>query len=129
MTSNGGLPEQHYDRTTGWKYRYHLHRDLESESATGLGDALGLSGRHQSFSSVDGGSTWSNVSGTLPNIPVNCIVYQNGSNDALYIGTDFGVYYRDATLTDWVPHGNDLPNVIVSDMEIYYAGQSCAQPP
>lgn len=75
------------------------------------------------FSSVDGGSTWSNVSGTLPNIPVNCIVYQNGSNDALYIGTDFGVYYRDATLTDWVPYGNDLPNVIVSDMEIYYAGQ------
>lgn len=75
------------------------------------------------YASYDGGSTWTNFSGTLPNIPVNCIVYQNGSSDGLYIGTDFGVYYRDATLTDWVPYGNNLPNVIVSDMEIFYAGQ------
>ena len=32
-----------------------------------------------------------NISGTnLPSLPVNCIVYQGGANDDLYIGTDVG---------------------------------------
>jgi hypothetical protein len=73
--------------------------------------------------SSDAGSTWTNISGSLPNIPVNCIAYQNGSNDALYIGTDFGVYYIDNTLPGWIPYGNGLPNVIISELEIFYPGQ------
>ena len=45
------------------------------------------------WQTTDGGSTWFDYSGTIPAIPVNCIVYQNGSNDGLYIGTDLGVFY------------------------------------
>ena len=62
--------------------------------------------------SADTGKTWTNISGSLPNVPVNCIVYDdnNGSpNDALYIGTDIGVFYRDNTLGDWVPFSTRLP--------------------
>ena len=34
-----------------------------------------------------------NITGTnLPNLPVNCIVYQANANEDLYIGTDIGVY-------------------------------------
>jgi len=72
------------------------------------------------FKSVNGGNTWTNVSGTLPNIPVDCIVYQRNTNDQIYIGTDFGVYYRDSSLTDWVPYQTGLPNVIVDDLKINY---------
>lgn len=68
----------------------------------------------------DGGTTWINFSGSLPNIPINCIVYQNGSADGLYIGTDLGVYYRDATMSDWIPYNTGLPNVIVNELEISY---------
>ena len=77
---------------------------------------------HKVFESTDGGQTWLNRTGNLPNLPVNCIVYQNNSLDAVYIGTDVGVYYRDATLNDWTPYMLGLPNVIVKDLEIYYAG-------
>ncbi|MBC7868406.1 MAG: hypothetical protein H7X88_12795, partial [Gloeobacteraceae cyanobacterium ES-bin-316] len=43
----------------------------------------------------------------------------NGSpNDALYIGTDIGVFYRDNTLGDWIPFSNGLPVVEVTDLEI-----------
>lgn len=72
------------------------------------------------YKSTDGGSTWANISGTLPNIPVNCIVYQENTNDQLYIGTDFGVYYTDSGLNDWIPYQTNLPNVIVEDIEINY---------
>ena len=57
----------------------------------------------------------------LPALPVNCIVYQGGANDDLYIGTDIGVYYKDNTMTEWVPFNNGLPNVIVNELEIHYS--------
>lgn len=72
------------------------------------------------YKSTDVGVTWTNFSGTLPNIPVNCMVYENGSNDRLYIGTDVGVFYREASMNDWSVYNNSLPNVVVTDLEISY---------
>jgi PKD repeat protein len=81
----------------------------------------GYSAEQKVFRSVSGGANWVNYSEGLPNIPVNCIVYEKGSNDRVYIGTDAGVWYRDATMAEWVPFSNGLPNVIVNELEIHYA--------
>ncbi len=70
--------------------------------------------------SADGGVTWSNYSGTLPNVPVNTIVYETGSDEGMYIGTDLGVFYKNASLPDWVPYNTGLPNVVVNELEISY---------
>lgn len=67
------------------------------------------------------GASWSNYSTGLPNLPVNCIVYENGSNDGLYVGTDMGVFYRNNSLSAWQYYSNGFPNTIVNDLEIYYA--------
>lgn len=78
------------------------------------------------FESNDGGATWTNHSGTLPNVPVNCIAYEDtdgNPDDALFIGTDIGVYYRDDSQTDWVPYDVGLPNTTVMDLEIHYASR------
>ncbi len=81
----------------------------------------GYSANNKVFMSVDSGANWINYSGTsLPNVPVNCITYVDGSNDEVYIGTDFGVFYRDAASSDWVSYNNGLPNVVINDLEIYY---------
>lgn len=73
------------------------------------------------FQSVTGGTTWTNISTNLPNLPANCIVYAGGGIDAMYVGTDMGVYYRDTTNTggDWVAYTTGLPNVEISDLKIY----------
>ncbi|WP_353480587.1 BACON domain-containing carbohydrate-binding protein [Haliscomenobacter sp.] len=73
------------------------------------------------YKSTNGGSTWTNVSGTLPNLPANCLAYANGSNGALYLGMDVGVYYIDNTLSDWVLFNTGLPNAEIFDLEIQYA--------
>ena len=76
---------------------------------------------HKIYESIDGGTNWLNITATgLPNLPVNCIVYQHSTNDDLYVGTDVGVYYKNNTMTDWVPFMNGLPNVIVKELEIHY---------
>jgi photosystem II stability/assembly factor-like uncharacterized protein len=71
--------------------------------------------------STDGGSSWANISGTLPNVPMSCIIYENGSNDALYIGGDVGVYYRDASMSDWAYFNKGLPNSEIITLDIQYA--------
>lgn len=73
------------------------------------------------FESVDGGNSWTNISGTLPRVPINCIVRHKNYDDGLFIGTDLGVYYKDDNLDDWIPYMNGLPNVRVRDLEINYA--------
>ncbi len=80
----------------------------------------GFSAGEKVYESTNGGSTWTNISGTLPNIPANCIVYTNASNDALYAGTDAGVFYRDDDLGNWVGYNSNLPNVVIDELEIHY---------
>lgn len=70
------------------------------------------------YESRNAGSTWTNISGNLPNLPANCIAYQSQSNEALYVGMDVGIYYKDSTLTEWQLYSNNLPNVIVNELEI-----------
>jgi hypothetical protein len=81
----------------------------------------GFSAGNKVYYSTDGGSNWANISGTLPNIPVNTIVYEENSNDRLYIGTDVGIYYTDNSKTDWIPYSDDLPNVVIDELEIQYS--------
>jgi PKD repeat protein/photosystem II stability/assembly factor-like uncharacterized protein len=69
------------------------------------------------FETTDGGISWLNISDNLPNLPVNCILYNDTAMDGIYVGTDVGVYYRDKTLSQWLPFMNGLPNVIVRDLE------------
>ncbi|KAB2813888.1 VPS10 domain-containing protein [Phaeocystidibacter luteus] len=81
----------------------------------------GYDSNHKVYESLDGGSTWSNISSGLPNLPANTIIYQDGSNGAIYVGMDIGVYYRDLSSNGWVAFMNGIPNTIVNDLEIHYA--------
>ena len=89
----------------------------------------GLSGGNKVFSTTNGDAatpSWTNESGTLPNIPVNTIEYDPGSNDGIYLATDFGVFYKNDGIGDWIFFSNGLPNVPVFDLDIdgsyLYAG-------
>ncbi len=70
---------------------------------------------------ADGGTTWTNLSASLPNIPVNCMANDKNGNDALYIGTDAGCFFKDATLSVWQPFSTGLPNVNISQIEMQYS--------
>jgi len=72
------------------------------------------------FYSNNGGVQWHDMSIGLPKVPVNCIVYEEGTNKGLYVGTDLGVYYKNATMDSWIQFNNKLPNVMVTDLEIEY---------
>jgi PKD repeat protein len=84
----------------------------------------GYSANNKVFKSLDGGVTWINLSNGLPNVPVNCIVYQKNPDggDRIYIGTDHGgIFYLDNSLNDWVDFSSGLPNCAIWDLEIMYS--------
>jgi photosystem II stability/assembly factor-like uncharacterized protein len=70
------------------------------------------------FTSIDGGANWINISAGLPNLPTNCITIDNGFTKGLYIGNDYGVYYLDDQLDEWILYNNQLPNTIINDLYI-----------
>ncbi len=72
------------------------------------------------YYSANAGSSWTNISGSLPNTPVNVGVYENGSTNLIYIGTDAGVFYSDSLNSNWQVLGTGLPNVFVTDLELFY---------
>ncbi len=77
------------------------------------------------YKSTNKGASWTDISDNIPNINTNCLVYQVGSDEGLYIGTDAGVYYKDNTLSDWVFFTEELPaNSEVTELEIYYDDNS-----
>jgi hypothetical protein len=73
------------------------------------------------YYSNNGGMSWINWSTGLPNVAINCSVYENGSDDRIYIGSDAGVYTRDSLNATWTLVGTGLPNTSVTDLEIMYS--------
>ncbi len=73
------------------------------------------------YESRDGGMTWTDISAGLPPIPVNTVVENNLLiSDNLYAGTELGVYSKRGN-EEWTRFSDGLPNVIVNELEIYYA--------
>ena len=79
----------------------------------------GYSDGNKVYFSNDAGNTWTNISGTLPNVPVNTILFEkNSTSNRLYIGTDFGVFTKDDDEADWQAFMSGLPNVMVHELTL-----------
>ncbi|MDG1333039.1 MAG: T9SS type A sorting domain-containing protein, partial [Crocinitomicaceae bacterium] len=76
------------------------------------------------FKSIDGGSTWDNISYDLPNLPaysLSLIDSQLGTSESgLFVGTIGSVYYLPEGNTEWHKYGC-LPATQISDIEIQYS--------
>lgn len=68
------------------------------------------------------GSTWTNYSTGIPTDEVvYSMVMDHQSNDALYLSTNKGLYYRDAAGSSWTPYNNGYPKMYSKQMEVNYA--------
>ena len=65
--------------------------------------------------SSNGGDTWESVSNGLPPYPVNDILFQAGTEDAIYVGTDVGVYYKD---NNFIKEEREMSSHSVSSVDI-----------
>lgn len=80
-------------------------------------------GKFRVLHSTNGGSTWYDYSEGLPAFPIEALEYQPGSNDRIFAGTDVGVFYRDAGMSQWECFSNQLPVCIITDLDY----ESCSR--
>ena len=64
------------------------------------------------FRTDDEGNSWQDISGNLPDIPVNVVLLDAVSPDTVYLGTDIGVFVL-AEDGSWIPLQQGLPNAVV----------------
>ena len=70
------------------------------------------------FVSNDGGVTWINYLFNLPSFSALALVWDDNGEDGLYLGMDYGIFYIDNTFVEWQPYSNNIPNVIINELEI-----------
>jgi len=66
----------------------------------------------------DGGDTWDDMSVGLSELPVNCLIYQDGSDDVLYAGCDDGAYYWNMPTQCWIKMNCNFANSIITRLRI-----------
>ena len=92
-------------------------RDEDVVYATFSGFRNGEDAAHV-YKTTNGGDTWANVSGNLPNAPVNDVVIDVG-RDTVHVGTDVGVFTLKNGKKNWKATGDGLPLVPVLDLRLH----------
>ncbi len=68
------------------------------------------------FRTDDYGANWTDISGDLPDAPINDVIVDPHDVSTLYIATDFGVFSTEDLGVTWLPLGTGMPVVPVHDL-------------
>ncbi|MGH9773621.1 MAG: beta strand repeat-containing protein [Candidatus Acidiferrales bacterium] len=107
-------------KNTGLPPRFADTLAVDPSDATGMIAYVGFSGfsgfngdnQGHVFKTTNGGGQWTDISGNLPNIPVNNMVIDPASpSNTFYVATDVGVFFTMNGGTSWAVLGTGLPNV------------------
>ena len=110
-TDNGST----WTTTAGFPYVTGLAVDITNDNVC-YACFSGTTGLHVE-KTANGGTTWGNVTGNFPNIPVLCIALRTASPRTIFLGTDLGVYKSTDDGSTWVSFNNAMPTVAVFDLK------------
>ena len=68
------------------------------------------------FATEDGGATWQDVSGNLPQCPVQDVIRHPMKQNVLYVATDVGVFMSPSKGHRWFRVGGNLPLAPILDI-------------
>jgi hypothetical protein len=71
------------------------------------------------FLTTDRGATWRDISGNLPDLPVNSVALDPTSVKVIYAGTDFGVFQTVDGGATWIRLSNGMPNVTIPMLRLH----------
>jgi uncharacterized protein (TIGR03437 family) len=75
-------------------------------------------GNDHIFHTTNGGQTWTDLQGDLPDVPVSAVCIDQTAG-FLYAATDVGVFMTANNGGHWQPLGNGLPNTVVTGLQFF----------
>jgi uncharacterized protein (TIGR03437 family) len=125
---DSGDPSSWVDRSQGLPPRFVTQIQVDpSASTTAYVSFSGFTGLIPSdtlghvFLTQNGGATWLDISGNLPNIPVNDMVLDPDLTGTIYLATDIGVFVTSNAGVSWQVLGAGLPRVVVMGLRLHRA--------
>ena len=85
-------------------------------SFSGFNSDNGITPGKHIYRSTNGGSSWSDISLTLPDAPVNSVLFDPAKPDTVYAGGDVGFYFTTNGGTSWMQFQTGLPNVPIQQL-------------
>jgi|GEM_PF-2715391 len=70
--------------------------------------------------SIDGGANWTRIDEGLPDTSLKTMVFDRSPDQGMYLGINGMVFYKSNKVTNWTIFSNNLPNVVISELELYY---------
>jgi uncharacterized repeat protein (TIGR01451 family) len=70
------------------------------------------------FKTTDGGESWTNISGNLPDSPVNSVILDPSYANTLYVGTDVGPFATFDGGVTWSALGTAFPIVAIWQLDL-----------
>lgn len=123
-SDDGGATSPWTDKTAGTLPSARLLLDIAVDHTDGNCVVICYGGTNPAgvanhvFISTDGGNTWTDISGNLPNISVNAVALDPNDSNTIYVGTDAGVYRTTNLGANWEAFDNGIPNVIIIDLHV-----------
>ncbi|HET7182205.1 MAG TPA: hypothetical protein VFI15_08250 [Candidatus Limnocylindrales bacterium] len=109
----GTLPDRPVDQfavdRSNWRIAYVAYG--------GFGPATPGNSGHV-FATTDGGAHWKDITGNLPDAPVNSIVLDPADANTLYVGTDVGAFFTSNGGQKWFNLGSAMPKVSVWQLDL-----------
>ena len=76
------------------------------------------------FRSINGGSTWSDITYNLNAMPVRSVVIDHTDDKNIYLGTEIGVYKMPWNDTQYTLWADNLPTTTIEELEIVYGSNT-----
>ena len=93
--------------------------NIKSIEINSIANKIWIVTSDQVLESNNNGNSFNDITGNLPSEKKRIIKYHKFSpNNSLYLGTDLGVYYKDDLNANWQIFSQNLPNTVVTDLEI-----------
>jgi len=93
---------------SNWRVAYAAYAGFGSATPTNRGHV---------FKTTDGGQHWTNISGSLPDIPVNSVLLDPSSDGTLYVGTDVGPFVTTNNGATWKRLGSGIPKSAIWQLD------------
>jgi uncharacterized protein (TIGR03437 family) len=111
------------DRTSGLPQRFVTQIVVDPQAATTVyvttSGFTGVENQGHVFRSTNGGASWTDISGDLPNTPANDLVVDPDVPGQLFLATDIGVFASSDNGVSWAPFGEALPRVAVASLRLH----------